>query len=94
MKKSDLGDHKPKKGWSTQFGPKSYSFIQEAVPFFISDTINRCVIVYKRILYSEMLVHIELKKLNAFIFFPGKLQRAFLNKKGVVLWRDRCGFIA
>lgn len=68
MKKSDLGDHEPKKGWSTQFGPKSYSFIQEAVPFFISDTINRCVIVYKRILYSGMLVQIELKKLNAFYF--------------------------
>lgn len=83
MKKSDLGNHKPKKGWSTQCGPKSYSFIQEAVPFFISDTINRCVIVYKRILYSGMLVHIELKKLNAF-YFP------FL----VISKAKGCGFMA
>lgn len=68
MRKSDLGDHKPKKGWSKHFGPKCYSLIHEAVPFSISGTINRCVIVYKRILYSGMLVHIELKKLNAFYF--------------------------
>ena len=96
MKKSDLGNHKPKKGWSTQCGPKSYSFIQEAVPFFISDTINRCVIVYKRILYSGMLVHIELKKLNAFYFsFLVNCKGLFWRKRvwfygatGVVLWRD------
>lgn len=79
-------DHKPKKGWSTQFGPKSYSFIQEAVPFFISDTINRCVIVYKRILYSGMLVHIELKKLNAFYFLSWLITKGFSKQKG-------CGFM-
>lgn len=90
MKKSDLGDHKPKKGWSTQLGPKSYSFIQETVPFFISDTINRCVIVYKRILYSGMLVHIELKKLNAFYFLSWLITKRvwFYGATGVGLWRD------